>query len=39
MANDHQATVREIIAENHYMTVATTDGEQPWLLAGPVLRR
>jgi hypothetical protein len=31
MANDHQATVREIIQENQYMTVATTDGERPWL--------
>lgn len=31
MASDHQATVREIIAENQYMTVATTDGERPWL--------
>ena len=31
MANDHQAKVRAIIAENEYMTVATTDGHRPWL--------
>ena len=31
MANDHQSIVREIIAETRYMTVATTDGQRPWL--------
>ena len=31
MSSDHQATVREIIAENQYLTLATADGEQPWV--------
>lgn len=31
MSEDHQAIVRAIIAENQYMTVATTDGDTPWL--------
>lgn len=31
MSSDYQATVREIITENQYLTLATTDGEQPWV--------
>lgn len=34
MGNDHQATVREVIAENQYLTLATSDRDRPW--AAPV---
>ena len=30
MGGDHQVTVRKIIAENQYMTLATSDGDRPW---------
>ena len=31
MTDDYQSLVRAIINENHYMTIATTDGRHPWL--------
>lgn len=31
MTEDNKALVRAIISENNYMTIATSDGQRPWL--------
>lgn len=31
MVEEHQAIVRDIVIANTYLTLATTDGEQPWV--------